>query len=71
MRIKWGNILGLIITLIALINLKAISNFLRSICSWFAASIDGLNNFSEGAQTAIAFTSVLLVVVLLFKLIQK
>lgn len=60
-----------IIVVILLAYLKAISSFFGSICSWFAVALDGLNNFSKGAQTAIAFTSVLLVVVLIFKHINK
>lgn len=71
MRIKWENIAGIIIVIIVLINIKAISNFIKSMCSWFASSLNGLNHFSPGAQTAIAFTLTILVLIMVFKLIQK
>jgi hypothetical protein len=71
MRIKWENIVGLVVVIIVLANLKVISKTFQSIYQWFAESLDGLNNFPEGAKAAIAFCSVLLVVVMVFKLIQK
>ena len=70
-RLSFRKISALIIVILLLVNLKAISFFFRTTFSWFAASIEGLNNFSEGAQTAIAFTSVLLVVVLIYNTINK
>lgn len=70
-KLSFRKIAALIIVILLLINLKAISNFLRSTFNWFATSIDGLNNFSDGAQTAIAFTSVLMVVVLIYSTINK
>ena len=71
MRIKWENIVGIIIVVIVLTNLKALFNFIKSMSCWFASSLNGLNHFSPGAQTAIAFTLTILVLIMVFKLIQK
>lgn len=70
-KLSFRKIAVLIIIIFLLINLKAISNSIRSMCNWFGTSLNGLSNFSNGAQTAIAFVSVLLVVVLIFKTINK
>ena len=71
MKIKWGNIFGLIVLIIVLVNAKPISKAFHSMAEWFTESLDGLNDFSPGAQTAIAFTSIVLVIVVIFKSINK
>lgn len=70
-KFRLRNNATVIIVILLLVNLKAILNSVRSMCNWFATSLDGLNNFSEGAQTAIAFTSILMVIVMIYKFIQK
>lgn len=57
-------IFAFIVIVILLVNLK-------SIHGWFATSLSGLNNFPEGAQTAIAFLSIIWVVVMIFKIVNK
>lgn len=70
-RLSFRKISTIIIVIVVLINLKNISSSVRSGCGWFGESLSGLNNFSEGAQTAIAFVSILLVVVLIYNMINK
>ena len=57
--------------ILAVIGIVILLTNLKSIHGWFATSFNGLNNFAEGSQTAIAFTSILLVVVMVYKSINK
>jgi len=71
MKLSLTKIFIFIAGVILLINLKDIFKIIKTIHVWLAKSLDGLNQFSEGAQTAIAFTSILLVVVMIYKLIER
>jgi hypothetical protein len=50
---------------------KAILEALAPMGWWFRDSLDGLYDFPKGAQTAIAFLSIVLVVVLIAKHFRK
>ncbi len=54
-----------------LINLKKILRVFQPAYTWFAESLNGLNQFPKDAQTAIAFALVLLFVVLITKTLKK
>ena len=60
-----------IVIVIILANLSSIFKVFGIMLVWFGKSLNGLNQFPEGAQSAIAFLSVLLLVVMFFKLMQK
>jgi len=60
-----------IIGIIALFHLKDILRAIQSIYSWFGESMEGFNDFSDGARTTIAVYLLLLVVVVAFKIINK
>lgn len=70
-KLSFRKIILLVLVIFLLANMKPIAVACRLLCNWFAESLAGLNNFSEGAQTAIAFTSIILLVVLIFKQINK
>ena len=61
----------LILGLIVLFNLRRIGEAIEPVFEWFSDSLHGLNDFPEGAQTAIAFLSLVLLVVLIVKHFQK
>ena len=64
-------IFSAIIGIIALFHLKDILRAIQSIYSWFGESLEGFNDFSDGARTAIAMNLILLMVVVAFKIINK
>ena len=64
-------IFAAIIGIIALVHLRSILRVFQSVYSWLGESLEGLNDFSEGAQTAIAFCSVLLAVVVALRFLDK
>ncbi len=64
-------IFAAIIGIIALVHLRSILRVFQSVYSWLGESLEGLNNFSEGARTAIAFSSLLLAVVLALRFFDK
>ena len=43
----------------------------RQIVAWFKDALSGFEDFPEGAQTAIAFSLILLVAVMIFKTVNK
>lgn len=60
-----------IIGLIILFHIKDVLKVFRQIFSWFSESLSFINDFPEDAQAAIAFCSILLVVVIIFKTVNK
>ena len=70
-KISSSKVVIIIAVMILMINLRPILKCGGVFFEWFAKSLTFLNQFPEGAQAAIAFTSILLVVVIIFKLIQK
>lgn len=60
-----------ILGVVALVNLRDIRQGLEPFWWWFHESLLGLHNFPRGAQTAIAFMTMILVFVLLFKHFDK
>ena len=64
-------ILTFVVIVMVLANLSSVLKIFGFMLVWFGKSINGLNQFPEGAQTAIAFLSILLVVVMIFKIVNK
>ena len=54
-----------------LIHLKDILRGLQPAYYWFCDSLDGLRDFEEGAQAAIAVTTIILIVVLTLRAFNK
>lgn len=57
--------------IIALSHLRAILRVIQSLHLWFCESLEGMNDFSGGARTAIAVYVLLLIVVVTLKLRDK
>lgn len=70
-HVSLGKIVTAIVGLIVLCNLKKIFQFIEPLFEWYQESLDGLYDFPRGAQTAIAFLSIVLVVVLVVKHFRK
>ncbi len=70
-KLSTTKIFAFIVIVMLLVNLSSVFKLFGTILVWFGKSINGLNQFPEGAQTAIAFLSVLLVVVMIFKIVNK
>ena len=70
-KLSAKKITAMIVAAILLLNLRAILAIFRATCEWFATSLAGLNDFPDGAQTAIAFTTLLLIAILIFRLVKK
>ena len=60
-----------IIGILILIHLGDILRTLQPAYFWLCESLEGITYFSRGAQTAIAFNMILLVIVLIFRGINK
>ena len=60
-----------IMGIIALAHLRDILRVFQSVYAWLSKSLNGLNNFPEGAQAAIAFLSILLAIVLLLRFYER
>jgi len=57
--------------ILILVHLKNILRAIQPVYFWLCDSLDGLRDFEEGAQAAIAFLSLLLIAVFVFKTINK
>lgn len=68
-RLSQTKIILWFIGILVLIYRKEISAAMESIYSWFAESLDGMRSFPRGAQTAIAFLSIVALVTLAFRLL--
>ena len=64
-------ILTAIVGVIILIHLKDILRAVQPAYFWFCESLDGLRDFDEGAQAAIAVTTIILIVVLVLRAFNK
>ncbi len=64
-------IFSAIIGVMLLIHLKDILRALEPAYFWFCESLNGLRDFDEGAQVAIAGTTIILIVVLTLKAFNK
>ena len=60
-----------IIGILILIHLKDILRGVQPAYFWFCESLDGIRDFEDGAQVAIAFYLILLIIVLIFKWLNK
>jgi hypothetical protein len=66
-KLSLNKIVMAIIAILLLVNLRNILGFFEPLFYWFQDSLDGLYDFPEGAQTAIAFLTIILVIVLISK----
>ena len=64
-------IFSAIIGVMFLIHLKDMLRALEPAYFWFCDSLAGLRDFDEGAQVAIAITSIILIVVLTLRIFNK
>ncbi len=64
-------IFAAIVGIIVLLHVKNILEVIGHIYEWFARSLRFMRNFPQDAQAAIAFCSILLVAVLIFKTVNK
>ena len=60
-----------IIGVMFLVHLKDILRGLQPAYFWLCDSLDGLRDFEEGAQAAIAVTTIVLIVVLALRVFNK
>jgi len=70
-KISLTKIFAAIIGIIVLLHLKEIFEFIGNICEWFARSLRFMRHFPPGAQAMIAYLTIILVIVLVFKTINK
>jgi len=70
-KLSLTKIFATIIGIIVLLHLQDIFEFIGNIYEWFARSLRFMRNFPEGMQAAIAFCSILLVVVFIYKTVNK
>ena len=57
--------------IMVLSHMNDILRAIQPIYSWFGESLDGVRNFDDGLQTAIAFLSILFVLVYIFRTFKK
>lgn len=70
-KLSLKKIFVLIVGIIALAHLGQILKTFGEIYNWFAESLEPIRDFPEGAQVAIAFLSLLLIAVFVFRTINK
>ena len=70
-KISLRKILIIIAVIIMLVHRKAIFEFFGKVFQWFAESLDFMRAFPPGARAAIAYLTIILVVVIVFKTINK
>ncbi|MEN6307697.1 MAG: hypothetical protein ABFD91_08075 [Anaerohalosphaeraceae bacterium] len=70
-QLSLTKIFAAILGIIILINLREALGVFGPVYDWFCESLDGIRNFPEGAQTAIAFLSIALACVIVSKHIKK
>jgi hypothetical protein len=70
-KLSLTKILTFIVIVVMLGNLSSVLKVFGVMIGWFGKSLDGLNQFPEGAQTAIAYLSILLVAVMIYKAITN
>ena len=62
-----NKIMTAIMFIVILWHLKSILHYLEPVFVWLSSSLQGLYDFPAGAQTAIAFLTLILIVVLIVK----
>ncbi len=60
-----------IVGLIVLIHIKDVLRVFRQIFNWFSESLEFMKDFPKGAQAAIAFLTIILTVVIVYRAINK
>jgi len=70
-KLSLTKIFAVIIAIIVMLHLREIFEFIGTICEWFAESLRFLRHFPEGAQAAIAYLTIILVIVIVFKNINR
>lgn len=60
-----------IIGILILVHLKDILRGVQPVYLWFCDSLDGLRDFEDGAQAAIAVATIILIVVLALRVFNK
>jgi len=70
-KLSLTKIFTAVVGIIMLLHLRGIFEFIGSVYEWFADSLTFMRDFPEGAQAAIAFCSILLAAVLIFKTVNK
>jgi len=70
-KLSLTKIFAAIIGIIVLLHVNDILEVIGQIYEWLARSLRFMRNFPQDAQATIAFCSILLVVVLIFKAVNK
>jgi hypothetical protein len=70
-QISLTKIFAAIVGVIVLMHLENIFEFIGNICEWFTRSLRHMRNFPPGAQAAIAYLTIIMVIVIVFKTINK
>jgi hypothetical protein len=70
-KLSITKIFAAIAGILILLHLRNIFEFIGSIYEWFARSLRFMRHFPEGAQAAIAYLTIILVIVIVFKTINK
>jgi hypothetical protein len=70
-QLSLKKILTAIVVIIILVHLGEILDNIEAIRHWFVDRLRFVDDFPDGAQAAIAFCSILLIVVIVFKTINR
>jgi len=70
-KLSLTKIFTAIVGIIILLHLRGILEFIGSIYEWFAEGLQFMRDFPEGAQAAISYLTIILVIVIVFKTINK
>jgi hypothetical protein len=70
-KLSLTKIFAAIAGILILMYLRNIFEFIGDICEWFARSLRFMRHFPEGAQAAIAYLTIILVIVIVFKTINR
>ena len=70
-RLSLTKVIIVITGIVMLFHLEKVGEVMEPAMEWFQDSLYGLYNFPPGAQTAIAFLSILAVIVLVYRHIHK
>lgn len=70
-KISLRKILIIIAVIIILARRKTIFEFFDKVLQWFAESLNFMRAFPPGARAAIAYLTIILIVVIVFKTINK
>jgi len=70
-KLSLVKIFAAIIGIILLLHLREILEFIGTVYEWFAESLEFMRHFPDGARAAIAYLTIILVIVIVFKTIDK